>query len=218
MNDRELKQNILEQLEYEPGIEAADIGVTVENGTVTLSGHVQSYPQKKRAEDAVMRVRGVKAIAQEIEVRIPGTHLTADDEIAKRVLEHLSWDASVPTDALQIKVENGWVTLAGKVHWHFERDAAEKAVQNLSGVRGILNSIELSPAVEADDVRQRIERALKRDAELEAQQIDVSVADRTVILSGQVRTWAERNAAERAAWAAPGVISVDDRISIVASL
>ncbi|MGR3365077.1 MAG: BON domain-containing protein [Maritimibacter harenae] len=214
MTDIDLRQDVIDELEYEPSLDAADIGVAVENGTVTLTGYVRSYAEKRTAEATVKRVKGVRAIAQEIEVRPAGTHLTADDEIGKRATRSLDWNSSVPDETVQVKVEKGWVTLTGKVKWHFQRTAAEKAVQGLAGVRGITNLIEIVPAISVTDVRQRIENALKRDAELEAKRISVAVKDSKVTLTGRVHSWAERNAAERAAWAAPGVTTVEDQISI----
>lgn len=214
MKDTELRQDVIDELEFEPSIDAADIGVAVEDGTVTLTGHVRTYSQKRTAENIVKRVKGVRAIAQEIEVRPLGSHITADDEIAMRAANSIRWNSSTPKDAVQVKVENGFVTLSGKVKWYFEKLAAEKAVRDLTGVKGVSNLISLEPSVSPTDVRQRIESALRRDAELEAKRIQVKVDDRKVTLDGKVRTWAERDAAERAAWAAPGVTSVVDHISI----
>lgn len=214
MQDTQLRKIILEQLEYEPSIDAADIGVAVEDGTVTLTGHVRSYTEKRTAEDIVKRVKGVHAIAEEIEVRPVGAHITADDEIAKRAAEALRWHYSVPEDAVQVRVENGFLTLSGCVKWHYQKKAAENAVHDLVGVRGLTNLIDIVPEVTASDIRKRIENAFRRDAELEARQIIIDVTDRTVTLRGHVRNWAERQAAERAAWAAPGVSAVIDHISV----
>lgn len=214
MKDVDLRQDVLDELEFEPSIDAADIGVAVEDGTVTLTGHVRTYAQKHEAERIVKRVKGVRAIAQEIEVRPAGSHLTADDEIAKRAVSSLMWNASVPRDKVQVTVEDGYLTLSGTVTWYYEKTAAEKAVQTLSGVKGVTNLIAIKPSVSPADVRQRIENALKRDAEIEATRIHVQVTDSKVTLEGRVRNWAEREAAERAAWAAPGVVNVVDHITI----
>lgn len=214
MRDTDLRQDVLDELEYEPSIDAADIGVAVEDGTVTLTGHVRTYTEKREAENIVKRVKGVRAIAQEIEVRPIGSHMTADDEIAKRAVNSLTWNASVPRDQIQIKVENGYVTLTGKVNWFYQKAAADKAVQMITGVKGVTNLVEIKPTASPSDVRQRIENALKRDAELEAKRIQVQVTDSKVTLEGRVRNWAEREAAERAAWAAPGVAQVVDHIKI----
>ncbi len=214
MTDAILKQDIIDELEFEPSLDATHIAVSVSDGTVTLSGHVRSYTEKCNAEAVVKRMKGVRAIAQEIEVRPAGSHLTADDEIARRAADVLRWHATVPREAVQVKVEDGWITLTGKVNWNYERSAAETAMRNLVGVRGVLNQIQIAPKATVADVRQRIVASLKRDAELEAQRITVQVADHKVTLEGKVRTWAEREAAERAAWSAEGVTSLVDHIKV----
>ena len=214
MNDRTLRQDIIDELEFEPSINAAHIGVAVECGVVTLTGHVSTYAQKAAAEDVVRRVKGVKGIAQEIEVRPFGANMTADDEIAKRALNSLRWTTLVPQDAVQIKVQDGWVTLTGKVDWQYQRTAAENAVSGLAGVKGFRNNIEVRPNATTADVKKRIEDALKRNAEVEANAIRVEVRDGKVTLEGKVNAWAERRAAERAAWSAPGVRSVEVLLTI----
>jgi osmotically-inducible protein OsmY len=212
MSDLQLRQNILDELEWEPSIDAADIGLAVENGVVTLTGHVGSYAEKLTAEGIVKRFRGVKAIAQEIEVRL--TYGDADDEIAKRALNMLSWDVSVPKDAIQVKVEKGWLTLSGEVAWNFQRSAAMDDVRKLSGVMGCTNLIHIKSRVQVPDLQKRIEDALKRCAELEAKTIRVSVKDGEVTLEGRVCAWSERDALESAVWGAPGVKAVKDRVTI----
>ena len=214
MNDRALRQNIVDELDFEPSIDAAQIGVAVERGVVTLTGHVATYAEKATAEDVVWRVKGVRGIAQEIEVRPLGVNETADDEIAQRTLDSLRWNTLIPHNAIQIKVQGGWVTLNGKVDWYYQRAAAEKAVSGLAGVKGFYNNIEVKPQVSATDVKQRIEAALKRTAEVEAKAIRVEVKDGKVTLGGRVNSWRERQAAERAAWSAPGVHAVEDRIAV----
>lgn len=215
MKDTKLRDAVESALEYEPSIDAANIGIAVDNGVVTLTGHVASYAQKLVAERVVQGVGGVRGIAQEIEVRDGyGKHM-ADDEIASRALKIISWDATVPSDKIQVKVQKGWITLSGKVDWHFQRAAAEHAVRKLSGVLGVVNRIAVAPTIVADDVKRRIEDALKRSAEVEACGVTVSVSDSKVILEGKVRSWGERKAIERAAWAAPGVASIDDRLVLV---
>ena len=182
---------------------------------ITLTGHVPTYAQKITVEDVVRRVKGVKGIAQHIEVRPFGTHRTADDEIAKRAVNTIKWNTSVPAGAVQVKIQDGWVTLTGKVDWQYQKAAAADAVRDLSGVVGVLNQIQINPRASASDVKKRIEDALKRNAEIEAQAIRVNVLDGgKVTLEGRVQAWAERRAAERAAWSAPGVSAVDDRIII----
>ncbi len=215
MNDKLLRQNVLDELEFEPSIEATNIGVAVEKGVVTLSGHVPNYWQKTVAERTVWRVKGVKAIAQEIEVRFPREKKDSDDQIAERAVSLLAWDASVPKDAIRVKVQSGWVTLEGEVNWQYQRNAAEADIRKLSGVVAVSNHIIIKPTVQAPDVRKRIEDALKRYAEVEAEQISVDVRDNgTIRLGGKVHNWDELQTVKRAAWSAPGVRIVDDQIHI----
>ncbi len=215
MSDSLLRQDVIDELDFEPSIDAADIGVAVENSVVTLTGHVPTYAQKVTVEDVVRKVNGVKGIAQMIEVRPFGTHRTADDEIAKRALSSIDWNTSLPDNSLQVKVQGGWVTLTGKVEWQYQKTAATDAVRGLAGVIGITNRIEIVPRASVSDVKKRIEDALKRSAEIEAQAIRVDVFDGgKVTLDGRVHTWSERSAVERAAWSAQGVNTVDDRITL----
>ncbi len=214
MTDIQLRQNILDELDFEPSIDAAGIGVAVDDGVVTLTGHVPSYAQKLAAEAAVRRVRGVRAIAQEIEVRYPSDPKTSDDEIAKRALNALRWDTTVPGEKIKLTVNKGLAILTGEVPWHYQRNAAESAVRRLFGVTGVLNNITIKPRAEASDVKRKIEDALKRHAEVEAQAIRVSVLNDKVTLDGKVDNWDERDAVENAAWSAPGVRFVEDHLTI----
>ena len=216
MRDKRLQQDVIDELDFEPSVNAAHIGVTANNGVVTLSGHAASYAEKTAAERAAKRVKGVQAIAQEIEVRYPSDKKTADDEIAGRVVSILQWSAVVPRDSVQVKVQDGWVTLTGQVNWQFERGAAEAEIRRLSGVAGVMNSIAIRPRVEATDVKHKIEEALKRNAEVEAGGVRVSVlGGGKIALDGNVHDWRERDAVKRAAWSAAGVMAVEDRLSIV---
>jgi osmotically-inducible protein OsmY len=215
MSDTSLRQDIIDELDFEPSVNAANIGVAVDNGVVTLSGHVHSYAEKFAAEQAVKRVKGVRAIAQEIDVRYPNDQKTADDEIAKRAVNILRWSAVVPQDAVQVKIQDGWVTLTGQVDWQFQRTDAEAEIRKLSGVAGVVNNITIKSHVQSADVKRKIEDALKRSAEVEAQGIRVSLlGNGKVALDGRVHGWQERDAVSRAAWSAPGVVSVDDRLTI----
>lgn len=215
MNDKELRQNVIDELEFEPSIDAADIGVAAENGVVTLSGHVSSYMQKISAERAAWRVKGVKAIAQEIEVRLPWDKKVHDDEIAKRAIDILAWNTLVPDNSIKVLVRDGFVTLSGQVDWNYQREAAAREVQKLNGVRGLVNNITLMPNAQKVDIRQRVLDALKRHAEVEANRINVDVdSGGSVKLSGVVDDWEERQAVERAVWSAPGVRSVVDNLRI----
>jgi osmotically-inducible protein OsmY len=215
MSDRTLKQAVEDELKWEPSIDAEHIGVTAEDGVVTLTGHVGSYSEKFTAEKAAKRVKGVRAIAQEIEIRFPNDKKTSDDQIAKRALDIIAWDSTIPEDKVQVKVQGGFVTLSGQVDWHYQRADAEYAVRKLAGIKGLSNEILIKPRAQASDVKQLIETALKRNAEWEAGSIKVSVLNGRVTLDGKVKAWYERDLAERTAWSAPGVISVEDHISIV---
>jgi osmotically-inducible protein OsmY len=215
MDDAMLRQNVLDELAWRPAIESAHIGVTADHGVVTLTGHVPSYAKKYEAEQAVKRVDGIRGIADELEVRYPGAPSTKDDEIAKRALNSLAWDSLVPRDSIKVTITNGWVTLDGEVQWQFEKNAAASVVRNLYGVVGVTNDIKLKTKPQPPDVKARIERALKRSAQLDSDTIRVSVNDGTVTLEGTVDSWAAREQAEDAAWSAPGVNSVRDLLSVV---
>lgn len=214
MDNLSLRDQVLSELEFEPSVEAAHIGVAVENGVVTLTGHVGSYAEKLAAERIVQRLKGVRAIAQEIEVRFPADKKTDDDEIAQRALKIIAWDTTIPDDKIKIKVQKGWITLTGEVDWYYQRSAVETGVRKLSGVTGITNSITVKPKVQAGDIKLRIENALKRNAELEAEKIHVLVSGGRVTLEGKIKAWHERTVAERAAWAAPGVVAVVDHLAM----
>lgn len=215
MKDSALRQDILDELEFEPYVDANDIGVAVEDGIVTLTGHVPSYGQRAAVESAVSRIKGVRGIAQEIEVRFPGQPGTADDEIARRVLNTLKWSTLVPDDKVQVSVHNGWVTLTGKLEWNYQKTGAADAIRNLDGVVGITNNIVLAPRPTSVDVKKHIEGALKRYAEVEANNIQINVAGTKVTLTGKVHNLAERTAVKDAVWATPGVHAIEDRLTIV---
>jgi osmotically-inducible protein OsmY len=214
MSDMSLRQDVVDELEFDPTVDATKIGVAVENGIVTLSGHVGSYAEKIAAERIAQRVRGVRGLAQEIEVRYLSGKKDADDEVAERAAKILEWDSTVPPGKIKVKVEKGWITLSGEVEWRFQRAAAEAAVRRLTGVCGVTNMIAVRPRIDAVNVKHRIEDALKRSAELEADAIRVAVNGGKVTLEGKVRAWSERDVAEQAAWAAPGVVAVEDYLTI----
>jgi osmotically-inducible protein OsmY len=214
MSDMNLRQDIVDELDFDPSIDSANIGVAVTHGVVTLSGHVNSYAEKIAAEKAAQRVKGVRAIAQEIVVRYASDKKTADDQIAERALSSIAWDARIPANDIKVKVAQGWVTLTGNVHWYYQCAAAESAVRRLSGVVGVTNLIEVKPKTQPQDVRAKIIEALKRNAEVEADSIRVIVHDDKVTLEGKVKAWYERGVAERAAWSVPGVAAVEDHLSL----
>lgn len=214
MTDSQLQNAVIETLKFEPSVDAAHIGVTAADGIVTLTGYVESYAEKIAAEKAVRHVRGVKAIAEEIQVRLPAMKKHADDEIAKRALDILKWNVAVPAEGIQVKVEHGIVTLTGEVDWQYQKTRAEAEVRFLGGVVGVINRIGLKPSAKPQEVREKIKSALERAADVEAQLIDVDVVGGRVTLTGKVHSWAERNAAAHAAWSAPGVTYVVDHLNI----
>jgi osmotically-inducible protein OsmY len=204
MNELRLRDDILDELAYEPIVDPAHIGVAVDQDIVTLSGHVGSYAQKLAALSAVRRVKGVHGIADEIEVRYSSDETPSDDEIAKRALNVLSWDSVVPSNAIQVTVRGGLVTLTGKVNWYYQKSSAERDVRGLSGVRSVVNNIEIEPHAKPNNVKKKIEAAVKRHAEIEARDIRVTVRDDDEVLpEGKVRNWDEKFAVENAAWSPP---------------
>jgi osmotically-inducible protein OsmY len=215
MIDIDIRQSVLDALEFEPSIDAASIGVAVDNGIVTLTGHVPTYREKLRAEELAMAVRGVKGIAQEIEVRPVGAHPAADDEIAQRILDVLRWSTGLPADAVKVKVQSGWVTLSGRVEWNYQRESAARAIRDLAGVKGVTNAILIAPKASPADIRDRIVQALKRQAELDMKNIRIEVSEGAVTLEGKVHSLTERRVAEQAVWAVPGIREVRDRLSVV---
>ena len=216
MTDLELKKAVESELNFEPSINAAEIGAAAKDGIITLSGNVPSYWEKMAAERAAARVSGVKAVVNEVEVHLPGSSERTDEDIARAALNALQWNVLIPSDRIKVKVSKGWVTLEGMVDWQFQKTAAEKAVRKLIGVKGVIDLIELKPSVSKGEVKAAIEGALKRLAEIDANKIKVETEDGKVVLSGTVRSWFEREEAERAAWAAPGVRTVEDRIAVAA--
>jgi osmotically-inducible protein OsmY len=216
VDDLELKKAVESELNFDPSINAAEIGVAAKDGIVTVSGGVPSYWEKVAAERAAARVVGVKAVVNQIEVRLPGLSKRTDEDIARAAIDSLKWNVLVPSDRIKVKVSKGRITLEGTVHWQYQRSAAEKSVRKLVGVKGVTNLITVSPEVRKTEVKSAIESALKRLAEVDATSIKVDTEDGKVVLSGTVRSWFEREEAERAAWAAPGVRNVEDRIAVAA--
>lgn len=214
ITDHQLRQDVLDELDFEPSVNAAHIGVGVHAGVITLTGFVSSYGQKLAAERAARRVRGVKAIAEEIEIRLPSDKKVADDEIAGRAVDILEWRVGFPGNRIKVKVEKGIVTLTGDVDWRFQKSEAEAAVHNLGGVAGVANLIKVNSPVPVAEVKEKIQKALRRSADLDASRITVQTEAGKVVLSGTVHAWYERDIAERAAWAAPGVTEVLDHIQI----
>src|SRR5438445_4749127 len=212
--DEQIQQETLAELKYEPRVTPNEIGVVVKNGVVALTGWVDSYTKRWAAEEAAHRVRGVKAVANDIEVRLPTSSERTDADLAKAALNALEWEAAIPADKIDVTVSKGWVTLKGEVEYGFQKRLAERVVERLSGVKGVTNLIAVKPRLSPEDLKQNIEKALVRNAETDAQRITVEVEGSKVILRGTVRSYAEKKAAEDAAWAAPGVSEVENRIVI----
>jgi osmotically-inducible protein OsmY len=215
MTAKALKLHVESALDWEPSLDARDIGVAVHEGVVTLRGDVSSYAQKVAAERVALRIYGVKAVANDLTVHVPNQFARTDTEIAQAAIAALNWNTMVAKDRVTVTVTDGWLTLKGTVDWQYQKEAAVKAVRNLAGVKGVTNEIAVKPQIKTDEVREKIEAAFRRSAEIDARRIYVSATDGKVILSGNVRSWAERQEAERAAWAAPGVTQVDDRLTIM---
>jgi len=216
-DDMTLQAMVMDELAWTPNVDAAHIGVAARAGVVTLSGIVGSLAEKVAAEQAARRVKGVQGIAQEIVVRPPSAHRHADEEIAERALKILNWDLEVPDERIQVKVENSVVTLAGSVAYQFQKQAVERDIGRLGGITEIVNLIEVRPGdvqvATPEAVHNKIQNALRRNAEVEASHVDVEVTGSKVILRGKVKTWWERSLVESAAWSAPGVTEVDDQLT-----
>ena len=216
-NATNLQHVVQEELEWEPSVDASQIGVAAtQPGIVTLTGTVATYAEKVSAERAAKRLSGVRAVANDIEVQPIGSMKRTDTDIAQAVLRALDWDIAVPHEKIKARVDDGWVTLEGEVVLQFQRAAAENAVRRLNGVRGVTNQIRLQvrPSAQPAEVKNRIEAALRRSAEIDARGIQVDAKDSMITLRGKVRTWAERDEAERAAWGAPGVLTVKDELTV----
>ena len=216
-SNTQLQQDVLSELKYEPSVDASEIGVTAKDGIVGLTGNVKNYAEKYAAVHAAERVAGVTAVTDEMKVDLPALHVRDDEDIARAAVNGLQWNVWVPADHTKVKVDSGWITLEGEVEYKYQQEEAEYAVRNLTGVKGVSNLITIKkPTVLSSEVKANIDQALRRAAEVDADCITVSVVRDRVTLNGTVSSWAERQAAEHAAWSAPGVNSVEDDLVIAA--
>ena len=214
-SDTEIKNDVLSELKYEPSVKISDIGVLVKDGTVTLNGFATSYGEKYDAVKVTKRVAGVRAIADDIEVKFPESMKRNDGDIATAAANNIEWLSwTLPGKTVQVTVREGWITLEGQVEWWYQKDAAENTVRYLSGVKGVSNQITIKPKLSATKVEDAIEAAFKRSALVDAEKIEVETSGNKVTLTGKVRNYGERDEAERVAWAAPGVYSVDNKLKV----
>lgn len=212
--DSKIREDVIDQLSWEPNIDEKQIGVIVENGVVTLTGVVNNYMKKIAAENAAKKVSGVKAVAEDIIVKYGDDFKKTDKEIAKAAVNALEWNISVPRDKIMIKVEDGCVYLSGEVQWDFQRNTAKRAIENLLGVKYVVNSITLKQKIEATDIKNKITKAFERTADVDAKNITVEIDGHTVILKGTVHSLAEKEEARKAAYNAPGVYNVKNELKI----
>lgn len=212
--DAQLKNHVEDELGWEPSLDAAAIGVAVNDAIVTLSGYVNNFSQKQAAERAVLRIHGVRALANELEVKLSGDTDRSDEDIARTAASIFLWNASIPEDRIKIEVSHGWVTLEGTVDWHYQKTAAELAIEDLMGVKGVSNQVVVKAAPARLEIKSQIEAALKRDADVDEQGIHVAIQGNTAVLSGTVRTMSQKIAAERAAWRAWGIGWVENELKV----
>lgn len=212
--DIEIQKNVMDELNWDPVLRSAEIGVTVKDGIATLMGYVDNYSQRLAAENAAKRVKDVRAVAIDLAIKLPDTQRYSDTDLAAAALNALKWSSFVPEDRIRMKVDDGWITMEGEVEWQFQKESAYNAVSSLIGVHGVINHISVRPGITPVIVKDVIKKALERSADIEADRINISTDGGRIVLKGKVRSWAERNEVERAVWATPGVIDVKDELII----
>ena len=212
--DSEIERDVKDELQWDPDLDATDIAVSVKDGVVTLAGYVKSYTDKYEAEAAAKRVASVRAVANDLEVRLPSVDERPDPDIARDAVAAIKSQLPISSEHIKVVIKNGWVSLEGQVEWQYQRQTAEKAVRRIKGVKGVSNLIQLRPRAQPEDIKRKIQEAFKRNAEVDANRIMVETNGSEVILKGTVRSWVEREEAERVAWSAPGVTKVEDRIAV----
>jgi osmotically-inducible protein OsmY len=213
-SDSDIERDVKDELQWDPDTDATDIAVSVKGGVVTLAGYVKSYSDKYEAEAAAKRIAGVRGVANDLEIRLPSVDERPDPDIARDAVATIKAHLPISSENIKVVVQNGWVTLEGRVEWQYQRQTAENAVRRIKGVKGVTNLIQLKPRVQPEEVKKKIEEAFRRNAEVDANRIIVETNGSQVILKGTVRSWIEREEAERVAWSAPGVTNVDDRIIV----
>jgi osmotically-inducible protein OsmY len=213
-SDSDIERDVKDELQWDPDTDATDIAVSVKGGVVTLAGYVKSYSDKYEAEAAAKRIAGVRGVANDLEIRLLSVDERPDPDIARDAVATIKAHLPISSENIKVVVQNGWVTLEGRVEWQYQRQTAENAVRRIKGVKGVTNLIQLKPRVQPEEVKKKIEEAFRRNAEVDANRIIVETNGSQVILKGTVRSWIEREEAERVAWSAPGVTSVDDRIIV----
>jgi osmotically-inducible protein OsmY len=212
--DEQIRQDVIDELTWEPTLKSSEIGVAVKDGIVTLSGQVDTYTKKIEAEKAVKRVKEVKGIAEDIIVKLPRSGKRTDMDIAESVIRSLKWNTSIPENSVKVKVEDGWVTLEGEVEWEFQKHRAGSIANNITGVKSVINIVAIRSHIKPHRVKEEIRKALERSADIEADSIEIEVENDTVTLSGEARTWYERGEIERAAWKTPGISNVKNYITL----